>query len=101
MLVTLNRGVIVVREPDPDAAGLLAQGSHHQDHPYQRHHQHHHLVVVVVVNANIIKCALSGIIYPKYSMVGRFCGANIIAREWAFNGLASVIKFFALFKENL
>ena len=57
--------------------------------------------VVVVVNANIIKCALSGIIYPKYSMVGRFCGANIIAREWAFNGLASVIKFFALFKENL
>ena len=58
-------------------------------------------VVVVVVNANIIKCALSGIIYPKYSMVGRFCGANIIAREWAFNGLASVIKFFALFKENL
>ena len=58
-------------------------------------------VVVVVVNANIIKCALSGTIYPKYSMVGRFCGANIIAREWAFNGLASVIKFFALFKENL
>ena len=57
--------------------------------------------VVVVVNANIIKCALSGIIYPKYSMVGGFCGANIIAREWAFNGLASVIKFFALFKENL
>ena len=57
--------------------------------------------VVVVVNANIIKCALSGTIYPKYSMVGRFCGANIIAREWAFNGLASVIKFFALFKENL
>ena len=57
--------------------------------------------VVVVVNANIIKCALSGTIYPKYSMVGRFCGANIIAGEWAFNGLASEIKFFALFKENL
>ena len=51
-------------------------------------------IIIFMIIISVIGCVLSQV------FCGRYCGANIIAMEWAFNGLASVIKFFALFKEN-
>ena len=52
------------------------------------------IITIFMIIISVIGCVLSQV------FCGRYCGANIIAMEWAFNGLASVIKFFALFKEN-
>ena len=68
---TFSRGVVVVREPDPDAAGLIAQGGHHHHHHHHHpnhnhypHHNYHH--------------------HYHHHHLSRICGANLIAMEWAF-----------------